>query len=114
MVSLIVRNIQEDYPTFEEELKSYGANFIDIMKLLLINKKRIYFNISVICFGRALSEYGAAAIVGGSIDHLTRNITVTIAQETSKGNLLLALQLGIILVSISFILSFIIQMNNKN
>ena len=114
MMSLIIRNIQEEYPLFEEEFKSYGAKLGDIMKLLLVNKYKVYFTIMIIGFGRAVSEYGAAAMVGGSIDHVTKNITATIAQETSKGNLYLALQLGIILISISFALSFLSQINNKN
>jgi tungstate transport system permease protein len=113
MLSLIIRNVQEEYPLFEEELKSYNAKLSDIIKLLLINKYRIYFTISIIGFGRAISEYGAAVIVGGSIDHVTRNITATIAQETSKGNLYLALQLGIVLIFISFVISFISQIKNK-
>ena len=78
------------------------------------NKYKVYFTIMIIGFGRAVSEYGAAAMVGGSIDHVTKNITATIAQETSKGNLYLALQLGIILISISFALSFLSQISNKN
>jgi len=114
MMSLIIRNIQEEYPLFEEEFKSYGAKLGDIMKLLLVNKYKVYFTIMIIGFGRAVSEYGAAAMVGGSIDHVTKNITATIAQETSKGNLYLALQLGIILISISFALSFLSQISNKN
>ena len=79
-----------------------------------MNKYKIYFIISIIGLGRAISEYGAAVIVGGSIDHLTRNITTTIAQETSKGNIYLALQLGVVLITISFVISFISQINNKN
>lgn len=114
MTSLIIRNIQEDYPFFKEELHSYGAKLFQIIMLLLINKYKIYFTISIIGFGRAISEYGAAIIVGGSIDHLTRNITATIAQETSKGNIYLALQLGVVLITISFIISFFSQINNKN
>ena len=114
MLSLMIRNIQEEYPLFEEELRSYGAKLIDIMKLLLINRYKIFFTISIIGFGRAISEYGAAVVVGGSIDHLTRNITATIAQETSKGNIFLALQLGIILITISFVVSFLTQIKNKN
>ena len=114
MLSLIIGNIQEEYPLIEEEFKSYGAKFSDIIKLLLVNRYRIYFTIMIIGFGRAVSEYGAAAMVGGSIDHITRNITATIAQETSKGNLYLALQLGIILISISFVISFLSQIINKN
>ena len=113
MMSLIIRNIQEEYPLFEEEFKSYGAKFGDIMKLLLVNKYNVYFTIMIIGFGRAVSEYGAAAMVGGSIDHVTRNITATIAQETSKGNLYLALQLGIILIFISFIISWFSQIKNN-
>ena len=88
--------------------------WIDTIKLLLMNKYKIYFTISIIGFGRAISEYGAAVIVGGSIDHVTRNITATIAQETSKGNIYLALQLGVVLITISFVISFISQINNKN
>mgnify|MGYP002822157752 FL=1 len=80
---------------------------------MLLNKYKIYFTISIIGFGRAVSEYGAAVIVGGSIDHLTRNITATIAQEASKGNINLALQLGVVLIIFSFVVSFIGQINNK-
>jgi tungstate transport system permease protein len=56
-------------------------------------------------FGRAVAEVGAVMIVGGNIDHLTRVMTTAIALETSKGNLALALALGIILVGISLIVN---------
>ena len=49
-------------------------------------------------FGRAVSEVGAVIVVGGNIDHLTRVMTTTIALETSKGDLELALALGLILM----------------
>ena len=49
-------------------------------------------------FGRAVSEVGAVIVVGGNIDHLTRVMTTTIALETSKGELELALALGIVLM----------------
>ena len=49
-------------------------------------------------FGRAVSEVGAVMIVGGNIDGVTRVITTTIALETSKGDLPLALALGLILL----------------
>ena len=51
-------------------------------------------------FGRAASEVGAVMIVGGNIDGVTRVMTTTIALETSKGDLPLALALGIILLAI--------------
>lgn len=52
-------------------------------------------------FGRAIAEVGAVIIVGGNIEHVTRVMTTTIALETSKGDLPLALALGVILVAIS-------------
>ena len=58
-------------------------------------------------FGRAISEVGAVIIVGGNIDHLTRVMTTAIALETSKGNLTLALALGIILLIISLVINFV-------
>jgi tungstate transport system permease protein len=51
-------------------------------------------------FGRAASEVGAVMIVGGNIDGVTRVMTTTIALETSKGDLPLALGLGFILLVI--------------
>ena len=106
MISLILKNIEEDFNSYREELISYGANFKNILILLIRNKITLYITIALIGFGRAISEYGAAAIVGGSIDHITRNVTASIALETSKGNLDVAIGLGSILIVISFILSF--------
>jgi tungstate transport system permease protein len=51
-------------------------------------------------FGRAVSEVGAVMIVGGNIDGVTRVMTTAIALETSKGDLPLALGLGIVLLAI--------------
>ena len=56
-------------------------------------------------FGRAISEVGAVIIVGGNIDHLTRVMTTAIALETSKGELSIALALGIILLTLALIVN---------
>lgn len=61
-------------------------------------------------FGRAISEVGAVIIVGGNIDHLTRVMTTAIALETSKGELAVALALGIILLSIALLVNAIVMM----
>lgn len=61
-------------------------------------------------FGRALAEVGAVIIVGGNINGLTRVMTTTIALETSKGNLELALALGIILLLIAFSVNALIHL----
>ena len=59
-------------------------------------------------FGRAIAEVGAVLIVGGNINGLTRVMTTTIALETSKGNLELALALGIVLISIAIFVNAVI------
>jgi tungstate transport system permease protein len=51
-------------------------------------------------FGRAVAEVGAVMVVGGNIDGVTRVMTTAIALETSKGDLPLALALGIVLLAI--------------
>lgn len=56
-------------------------------------------------FGRAIAEVGAVMIVGGNIDHLTRVMTTAIALETSKGNLEMALGLGIILLFLAILVN---------
>ena len=56
-------------------------------------------------FGRAISEVGAIIIVGGNIAGVTRTMTTTIVLETSKGNLPLALALGLVLIILSVALN---------
>ena len=64
--------------------------------------------------GRSISEVGAIIIVGGNIDHITRVMTTAIALETSKGNLDLALGLGIILLATAIVLNgFILYLRGK-
>jgi tungstate transport system permease protein len=59
-------------------------------------------------FGRAISEVGAVMIVGGNIDGFTRVMTTAIALETSKGDLPLALALGLILLGVVLLLNALI------
>lgn len=59
-------------------------------------------------FGRAISEVGAVIIVGGNIDHLTRVMTTAIALETSKGELAIALGLGIILLALALFVNALV------
>ncbi len=59
----------------------------------------------VLGFGRAISEVGVAMMVGGNIRGFTRNLTTAIATEAGKGELVLALALGVILIAIALIVS---------
>ncbi len=60
-------------------------------------------------FGRAIAEVGAVIIVGGNIDHLTRVMTTAIALETSRGDLALALALGIVLMVIALTVNALVM-----
>jgi tungstate transport system permease protein len=61
-------------------------------------------------FGRAISEVGAVMVVGGNIDGFTRVMTTAIALETSKGDLPLALGLGLILLGVVLFLNMLIAL----
>ena len=63
---------------------------------------------------KGISEVGAVIIVGGNIDHLTRVMTTTITMETSKGELSLALALGIILLITSITINLIVTYKKYN
>ena len=62
----------------------------------------------IAAFGRAVSEVGAVMMVGGNIDGFTRVMTTAIALETSKGDLPLALALGIVLLGVVLLLNLAI------
>ena len=99
----IIEDLQEDYREYFSSLvipnqKAMAAYIYDARYSLV--------TVVLAGFGRAISEVGAIIIVGGNIDHLTRVMTTSISLETSKGNLPLALALGIILLAISLSVNF--------
>ena len=83
-----------------EQLRSMGAGHVASAGLLLLHERLALVTVLLTAFGRAISEVGAVMIVGGNIDGVTRVMTTAIALETSKGDLPLALGLGIVLLGI--------------
>jgi ABC-type tungstate transport system substrate-binding protein len=81
-----------------EQLRSMGARPMVAAVLLLLHERLALVTVLLTAFGRAISEVGAVMIVGGNIDGVTRVMTTAIALETSKGDLPLALGLGIVLL----------------
>lgn len=71
------------------------------------------FAIMFLGFGRAISEVGAAQLVGGNVQYKTRVMTTAIVLETNKGNFELALALGILLLVIAFVLNIVAQWLQK-
>ena len=78
---------------------------VQTIQTLLWDARYSLLTVALAGFGRAIAEVGAVMIVGGNIDHLTRVMTTAIALETSKGNLALAMALGMILVGVSLIVN---------
>ena len=83
-----------------EQLRSMGASPMLTALLLLLHERRSLVTVLLTAFGRAISEVGAVMIVGGNIAGVTRVMTTAIALETSKGDLPLALGLGIVLLAV--------------
>lgn len=100
MAALSRQALEDAWREYEEQLRSLGAEAFRAALTLLWDSRFSLITIVLAGFGRAAAEVGAVMIVGGNIDGVTRVMTTTIALETSKGDLPLALGLGIILVGI--------------
>ena len=101
IVAALSRQVLEDaWHEYEEQLRSLGAQSHEAALTLLWDTRFSLVTIVLAGFGRAAAEVGAVMIVGGNIDGVTRVMTTAIALETSKGDLPLALGLGVILVSL--------------
>jgi tungstate transport system permease protein len=100
IAALARQAIADAWREYEEQLHSLGARPAQSALTLLWDTKFSLLTTVLAGFGRAAAEVGAVMIVGGNIDGVTRVMTTTIALETSKGDLPLALGLGIVLVTI--------------
>lgn len=86
---------------YDEQFRSLGVSRGRAVWALIVDGRYGLVTVALAGFGRAVAEVGAVIIVGGNIEHLTRVMTTAIALETSKGDLGMALALGIILMSIA-------------
>ena len=93
-----------------EQLRSMGASPLQLAALLLLHERAALATVLLTAFGRAVSEVGAVMIVGGNIDGVTRVMTTTIALETSKGDLPLALGLGLVLLGVVACINLVIAL----
>ncbi len=101
IVAALSRQVIEDaWQEYREQLRSLGAGPATAAITLLWDTRYSLVTIVLAGFGRAAAEVGAVMIVGGNIDGVTRVMTTAIALETSKGDLPLALGLGIVLLAL--------------
>ena len=103
IIAALTRQACEDLlEEYDEQLRSLGASSSAIVSTLLWDGRYRLIIAVLAGFGRAIAEVGAVMIVGGNIDHVTRTMTTAIALETSKGEIALALALGIVLLLMAF------------
>ena len=101
VVTALTRQVVEDTERAQgEQLRSLGAGPLLRSLLLAWDERYALLTVVIASFGRAISEVGAVMIVGGNIDGFTRVMTTAIALETSKGDLPLALALGLVLLGV--------------
>ncbi len=105
-VAALSRQVVADaWQEYREQLQSLGETGLGAAATLLLDLRFSLMTIVLAGFGRAVSEVGAVMIVGGNIDGVTRVMTTAIALETSKGDLPLALALGLILLATVIVLN---------
>ena len=106
IIAALSRQVIEDLHTeYAEQFRSLCVPRRIAIPALLWDARYGLLTVALAGFGRAVAEVGAVIIVGGNIEHLTRVMTTAIALETSKGDLALALALGIVLLSIALIVN---------
>ena len=96
-----------------DPLRSMGARPLVAAFLMLLHERWAVLTVLLTAFGRAVSEVGAVMIVGGNIDGVTRVITTAIALETSKGDLPLALALGLVLIGVVAVINAAIALAQR-
>ncbi len=103
----VVEDLNVEYTQFFNSLRLSSAKRI---KTLLWESRISLLTVLLAGFGRAIAEVGAVMIVGGNIEHSTRTMTTSIQMEIGKGNLELAMALGIILLILSLAINMVMHM----
>jgi tungstate transport system permease protein len=102
IIAALTRQVIEDlWVEYRDELVAMEVGPAGRVATLVWDARFSLVTILLAGFGRAAAEVGAVMIVGGNIDGFTRVMTTTIALETSKGNLSLAITLGLILITLT-------------
>ena len=111
LTTQIIEDLQENY---NDLFISLVTPKVTTIKAYIIDARYSLITVVLAGLAKGISEVGAVIIVGGNIDHLTRVMTTTITMETSKGELSLALALGIILLTTSITINLIVTYKKYN
>jgi len=107
IIALVHRTAAGLWATYGDSLLVDGASHVRTLPPLMRMGRDGLLTAFLAAFGRAIAEVGAIIIVGGNIRGYTRTMTTAIVLETSKGDLSLALALGVILIVLSMTVSAI-------
>src|SRR5580700_2372178 len=107
VIALVHRNTVGHWRAYGDAMLVDGASRARTVGPLMAIGRDGVLTAWLAAFGRAIAEVGAIIIVGGNIRGYTRTMTTAIALETSKGDLSLALALGMILIVLSMAVSAI-------
>ena len=113
IISLSLKSLSDQYEHLKDYLRSLKCNSQMIRNTIIYESRYDLLIIIITGLSRALSEVGAVIIVGGNIDNLTRVMTTSIVLETSRGELSLALSLGISLIIIALVMNLLIMLIRK-
>ncbi len=105
LAALSRQKVEELLDEYREQFISLGMSRSRMMPTLLWDARLGLLTILLAGFGRASAEVGAVMMVGGNIDGVTRVMTTAIVLETGKGNLPLALGLGIVLLTLVMLIN---------
>jgi tungstate transport system permease protein len=105
IAALARQTIEDLWAEYRDELRAMNAGPLRRIATLIVDARFSLVTALLAGFGRAAAEVGAVIIVGGNIDGFTRVMTTAIALETSKGNLPLAIGLGIVLLVLVLIVN---------
>jgi tungstate transport system permease protein len=100
IAALTRQTIEDLWAEYRDELAAMNVGAVGRVTTLVWDARFSLVTALLAGFGRAAAEVGAVIIVGGNIDGFTRTMTTAIALETSKGNLALAIGLGVVLMTI--------------
>lgn len=93
-------------PHLRLQLRALGASPTQIVATLMVEARGGILAALIAAFGSIISEVGAVMLVGGNIEGQTRVLTTAIVLETRQGNFELALALGAVLLSLTFLINF--------
>ncbi len=113
IISLSLKSLSDQYERLKDYLITLKCNSKMIRNTIIYESRYDLLIIVITGLSRALSEVGAVIIVGGNIDNLTRVMTTSIVLETSRGELSLALSLGISLIIIALVMNLLIMLIRK-